>query len=60
MASARATLKITNIWPGLQVVGMLPAVLLGLFLEKQLRQLFGEPVVAAAFLVINGGLLFLG
>jgi undecaprenyl-diphosphatase len=45
---------------GLLVVGTLPAVVLGFFLEKQLRQLFGEPVVAAAFLVVNGGMLFVG
>ncbi|MDE2307025.1 MAG: undecaprenyl-diphosphate phosphatase [Xanthomonadaceae bacterium] len=45
---------------GLLVVGTLPAVALGFFLEKQLRQLFGEPVVAAAFLVVNGGMLLLG
>lgn len=42
------------------VVGTLPAVVLGFFLEKQLRQLFGEPLIAAAFLLVNGGMLLLG
>lgn len=42
------------------VVGTLPAVALGFLLEKPLRMLFGEPVIAAMFLVVNGGLLFLG
>ena len=45
---------------GLLVLGTLPAVVLGFLLEKQLRVLFGAPAIAAAFLVINGGLLFLG
>ncbi len=45
---------------GLLVVGTLPAVLLGFVLEKPLRHLFGEPAIAAAFLLLNGGMLLLG
>ncbi len=40
------------------VVGTIPAVIVGLVLEKPLRALFGAPVVAAAFLVVNGAVLF--
>lgn len=45
---------------GMLVLGTLPAVLLGFLFEKPLRQLFGEPLIAAMFLVANGGLLLLG
>ena len=45
---------------GLLVVGTLPAVVLGFLFEKQLRLLFGDPLIAAMFLVANGGLLLLG
>lgn len=45
---------------GLLVVGTLPAVVLGFLFEKQLRLLFGDPMLAAMFLVANGGLLLLG
>jgi undecaprenyl-diphosphatase len=42
------------------VVATIPAVVIALVLEKWVRQLFGAPAVAAAFLIVNGGLLFLG
>ena len=44
---------------GLIVLATLPAVVIGFVLEHPLRRLFGDPVVAAAFLVVNG-LLLLG
>jgi undecaprenyl-diphosphatase len=42
------------------ILATIPAVILGFALEKWFKQLFGAPVVAAAFLVVNGGLLFFG
>ncbi|MDE2228970.1 MAG: undecaprenyl-diphosphate phosphatase [Alphaproteobacteria bacterium] len=45
---------------GLIVVATIPAVILGFTLEKVFRNLFGTPVVASAFLIVNGGLLFFG
>jgi undecaprenyl-diphosphatase len=42
------------------VVATIPAVIVGFLLEKFLRGLFGAPVVAAAFLVVNGLLLMAG
>ncbi len=38
-------------------VATLPAVIIGFALEHSLRHLFGSPVIAAAFLIANGGLL---
>jgi undecaprenyl-diphosphatase len=43
----------------LLVVGTVPAVIIGFLLEKFLRSLFGAPTVAAAFLIVNGAVLFL-
>lgn len=40
------------------VVGTIPAVIVGFLLEKPLRMLFGTPMVAAIFLIINGMILF--
>jgi len=40
------------------VVATIPAVILGGALEKFLRQLFGSPAAAAAFLIVNGVILF--
>lgn len=40
------------------VIATVPAVVIGFVLEKPLRQLFGKPLIAAAFLVANGVLLF--
>lgn len=45
---------------GLIVVATIPAVILGFTLRKPLGALFGAPIVAAAFLIVNGGLLFVG
>jgi undecaprenyl-diphosphatase len=42
------------------VVATIPAVVLGFALEKWFRQLFGAPTAAAAFLVVNGALLYIG
>jgi len=38
----------------------LPACLLGFVLEHRLRELFGAPALAAAFLIVNGVILFVG
>jgi len=40
------------------VVGTIPAVIVGFAFEQRLRVLFGTPVVAAAFLIANGVVLF--
>ncbi len=42
------------------VVATIPAVILGFGLRKPLGLLFGAPIVAAAFLIVNGVLLFVG
>jgi undecaprenyl-diphosphatase len=42
------------------VIATIPAVILGFVAEKFFRSLFGSPVVAAAFLLVNGGLLIFG
>jgi undecaprenyl-diphosphatase len=42
------------------VLGTLPAVVLGFVFEKPLRHLFGSPVAAASFLIVNGIVLFAG
>ena len=44
----------------LLVAGTVPAGLVGFFLEKPLKALFANPLVAAAFLVVNGGILLVG
>lgn len=41
----------------LVVVGTLPAGLIGVLLQKKLESLFGAPVLAAAFLCMNGAVL---
>ena len=40
------------------VVATIPAVILGFTFEKAIRVLFGAPVVAAAFLIVNGSVLY--
>jgi undecaprenyl-diphosphatase len=40
------------------VIATIPAVILGGALEKFLRHLFGSPESAAAFLIVNGAILF--
>jgi len=42
------------------VIATIPAVIAGFVLEKFVRGLFGTPVIAAAFLVVNGLLLLFG
>jgi len=42
----------------LLVVGTIPAGLIGLLFEHQLRSLFANPTAAAAFLMVNGLILF--
>ena len=42
------------------VIATIPAVIVGFLLEKFVRGLFGTPVVAAFFLVVNGLLLLVG
>ena len=44
----------------LVIIATLPAVILGFMLEHVLRGFFGTPLLAAIFLIINGGILFLG
>jgi undecaprenyl-diphosphatase len=44
----------------LVVIATIPAVIVGFLLEKFFRGLFGTPVVAAAFLIVNGFLLLFG
>jgi len=45
---------------GLIVIATIPAVVFGFLLEKPLRHLFATPIPAAAFLVVNGALLYAG
>ena len=42
------------------VIATIPAVIFGFTLRKPLGALFGAPVIAAIFLVVNGGVLFVG
>jgi len=41
------------------VIATIPAVVIGFVLEKFVRGLFGSPVVAASFLIVNGVMLLL-
>jgi undecaprenyl-diphosphatase len=43
----------------LLVVGTIPAGILGLLLEQQLKTIFGAPVIVAGFLVANGLMLWM-
>ena len=43
----------------LVIVGCVPVGLAGVFLKDPLEKLFGSPMLAAAFLVVNGSVLFL-
>src|SRR3984957_16197021 len=45
---------------GLIVVATLPAVVIGFLLERLVRDLFASPIIAAAFLILNGFLLLVG
>ncbi len=40
------------------ILATVPAVIVGAGFEKLLRHLFGSPVIAAAFLIVNGAILF--
>jgi undecaprenyl-diphosphatase len=42
------------------IVGTIPAAAIGAVLNKPLRQMFAVPTIAAAFLLINGLILFFG
>ncbi len=42
------------------VIATIPAVIVGFVLEHFFRRLFGAPVVAATFLIVNGALLLFG
>jgi undecaprenyl-diphosphatase len=42
------------------VIATIPAVIVGFILEKFVRGLFGTPVIAAGFLIVNGLLLLFG
>jgi undecaprenyl-diphosphatase len=42
------------------IVATIPAIILGGAFEHPLRRLFGSPLMAAAFLVINGAMLIMG
>jgi undecaprenyl-diphosphatase len=44
----------------LLIIGTIPAGLIGIFLQTPLKQLFSSPVIAAAFLVVNGSILYAG
>lgn len=44
----------------LLVIGTIPVGILGVLLERPVRGLFGSPAPAAAFLAVNGLLMFLG
>ena len=44
----------------LVIIATIPAVIVGFLLEKYVRGLFGSPVIAASFLIVNGLLLLFG
>jgi undecaprenyl-diphosphatase len=44
----------------LLVVGTIPVAVTGLVLEHLLRTVFAKPGASAAFLIVNGGILFMG
>lgn len=44
----------------LVVIATIPAVIVGFTLEKLVRGLFGSPILAAAFLMVNGVVLLFG
>jgi len=41
----------------LLMTGTLPAAVLGVFLESRIKALFASPLAAAAFLIVNGGVM---
>src|SRR5438876_4828708 len=42
------------------IIGVIPAAILGVLLETPLKRVFASPAIAAAFLVVNGSILFAG
>jgi undecaprenyl-diphosphatase len=44
----------------LLVAGTIPVAILGVLLEKPVRQLFGSPVLVAGFLIVNAFIMFAG
>ncbi len=42
------------------IIGIIPAGILGVLLETPLKRVFASPAIAAAFLVVNGSILFAG
>src|SRR2546427_4532641 len=42
------------------IAGTIPAGLIGVLFQKQVQSLFANPKAAAAFLIVNGGIMFLG
>ncbi len=42
------------------IIGCIPAGLIGVFLETPLKKVFGSPLLAATFLIVNGSILFVG
>ena len=57
----RGIRKGTNEWVSwLIFIGCIPGGVLGLALESTVKKLFTSPVIAAAFLVVNGSILFTG
>ena len=54
-AAARArSRRPTSAWRGCSIVATIPAGLLGLAFEHELRTLFAKPLAAAIFLTVNG------
>lgn len=61
VVQGKKTSRGTEEWVGwLIILGTIPAGLLGFVLEKRLKELFVSPLIASAFLVANGSILFLG
>lgn len=59
---AQRQIKSDDVWAKtgwLLVVGTIPAGILGLIFQDNLRSLFASPKSAAFFLIINGGVLYL-
>jgi undecaprenyl-diphosphatase len=42
------------------VIATIPAVIIGFILKKPIQHLFANPIIAAVFLIVNGGLLLAG
>ena len=59
-AMAPAEVKSQRRLFGMLIIGTIPAVIVGFALEHALRNLFGSPPIAAAFLIVNGVILLIG